>query len=154
MRECKLFALFLLFCLPASTQAAPEGWKPLKDAKGTCQISVPPEWVPFSESSGAAVFHDATTAIAVVTSQPGQAFKPMPDSLLKILEIRKEKLFENSAKRAFYQDRTSRNSEDPNAFSSSVPSKGGTCSCRVVFLPSITEEVARKIALSLAPAPE
>jgi hypothetical protein len=55
----------------------PGGWKIVKDARAACQIAVPPEWIPFDENSGAAVFHESTTAIAVVTSQPGQQFKPI-----------------------------------------------------------------------------
>jgi len=146
--------LVLLGCLSSLAQTAPPGWKTIRDAKGACQIVVPPEWAPLSETGGAAVYHDASTAIAVVTSQPGQPFKPLPDSMLKIMNIPKEKLFENSAKRIFYQDKSSRNQDDPNSFSSSVPAKGGTCSCRVVILPSIAEEIVRKIVLSLSAAPE
>jgi hypothetical protein len=44
--------------------------------------------------------------------------------------------------------------EDPNAYSASVPGKAGTCSCHVVVLPSVPEETAKKIALSLGPAQE
>src|SRR5215831_7470984 len=83
-----------------------------KDAKGVCQLAVPPDWGPLTDGSGAAVFHDPTTAIAVVTSQPGQVFKPFSEAQLKTLRIPKEKIFENTAKRLFYQDKTSRNSED------------------------------------------
>jgi len=100
------------------------------------------------------VLRDATTAIAVVTSQPGQAFKALPESLQKLMDIRKEKMFENTAKRIFYQDKTSRSLEDANAFSASVPGKTGTCSCHVSFVPSVSEEIAKKIALSLGPVPE
>ncbi len=146
--------LFLLFMASAFAQTPPSGWNVIKESKGMCQISVPPDWVPISETAGAAVFHDASTAIAVVTSQPGQAFKPLPDSALKVLDIRKEKLFENSPKRIFYQDKTARNAEDTAAFTASVPGRNGTCSCRVVFVLSITEEVAKKIATSLGPLPE
>ncbi len=124
------------------------------DSKGACQIAVPPEWVPLGDAAGAAVLQDATTAIAVVTSQPGQAFKPLPESLQKLLGMRKEKLFENTARRILYQDKTSKNSEDTNAYSASVPGKAGTCSCRVVFLPSVGEETAKKIVLSLGPLPD
>ena len=154
MREHIAFMLFLSLLLPASAQTVPSGWKVVKDSKGACQIAVPPDWVPFTENSGAAVFHDATTAIAVVTSQPGQIFKPLSESQLKMFDIPHEKIFENTAKRLFYQDKTSRNSENSNAYSAMVPGKGGTCSCHVVFVPSITEEIARKITLSLGSGTE
>jgi hypothetical protein len=143
--------LFLLLFQAAPAQSAPANWITVKDAKGLCMISVPPDWTPFSGGTGAAVFHDASTAIAVVTSQPGQVFKALPENIVKLLDLPKDKMFENTAKRVFYQDKTSRNAEDTSAYSMSVPAKGGTCSCRVMFVPSITEEVAKKIAASLAP---
>jgi len=123
----------------------------IQDGKGACQITVPPDWDPFGESGGVAVFHDPTTAIAVVTSQPGQAFKPLAPVLLKTINLAKDKLFENSATRIFFQDKTAHNPDDTNAFSSSVPAKGGTCSCHVVAQPrGVAEDVAKKIAQSLA----
>jgi hypothetical protein len=154
MRECIVPALILFLWLPAAAQTAPSGWKTVRDDKSTCQISVPPEWVPYSDAGGSAVFRDAGTAIAVVTSQPGQAFKPLPPAILKLMDLRKEKLFENSAQRIFYQDKTSRGADDTNAFSGAVPAKGGTCSCRVVVLPAVSEEIARKIVLTLMAVPE
>ena len=119
-----------------------------------CQIAVPPEWVALGDTAGAATFHDSTTAIAVVTSQPGQEFKPLNAVLLKTMGIPKDRMFENSATRIFYQDRVSRNSDEGNAFSSSVPARSGTCSCRVMVLPAIGDDVAKKIALTLTATPE
>jgi len=154
MREYIVPALFLFLCQSAPAGTVPAGWKTVKDSKGLCQIAVPPEFVPLGDNTGAAVFQDATTAIAVVTSQAGQAYKPLPDSWQKLIDIPKDKMFENTVKRIFYQDKTSRGAEDQNEYSSSVPAKNGTCSCHIVFLPSVTEETARKIALSLGPAAE
>jgi len=158
MREYIVLTLILLFLPSVSAQVVPAGWQIVKDSKNdsknACQIAVPPDWSQYGDNSGAAVFHDVSTAIAVVTSQPGQAFRPLPEALQKALDIRKEKMFENTARRIFYQDKTSANREDPNAYSVSVPGKAGTCSGRVTFLPSISEDVARKIALSLGPVPE
>ncbi|MEO8592259.1 MAG: hypothetical protein ABI759_02960 [Candidatus Solibacter sp.] len=154
MRECVVSTLVLLYVLAAGAQTRPAGWTLIQDAKGTCQVAVPPEWTAFGEKNGAAVFQDATTAIAVVTSQPGQDFKPFSPAILKTINIPKEKMYENSTARIFYQDRTSRKGEESSAFSVSVPAKGGTCSAHVVFLPSVPEETARKIALSLSPVPE
>jgi len=154
MREYIVPTLVLLLLPSVSAQVVPAGWQIVKDSKGACQIAVPPDWSLYGDNTGAAVFHDVSTAIAVVTSQPGQVFKALTESLQKSFGIQKEKMFENSAKRTFYQDRTSGNSEDPNAYTVSVPSKSGTCSGRITFLPSIPADVARKIALSLGPLPE
>jgi len=154
MRECLVSALVLLCWLPASAQTRPPGWIVIQDAKAICKIAVPPDWSPFGEHNGAAVFRDATTGIAVVTAQQGQEFKPLSAAILKTINIAKEKMFENTPSRIFYQDRTSHHREETSAFSSSVPAKGGTCSCHVVVLPAVEEDVARKIALSLAPVEE
>jgi hypothetical protein len=143
-----------LFLPSISAQVVPAGWQTVKDPKNACQIAVPPDWSPYGNNIGAAVFQDVSTAIATVTSQPGQSFTPLPESLQKVLEIRKEKMFENTGKRIFYQEQTSKSREDPNAYSFSVPGKAGTCSGHLTFLPAVSEEVARKIALSLGPAPQ
>jgi hypothetical protein len=135
-------------------QTVPAGWQIVKDSRGACQIAVPPDWAPWGDNGGAAVFHEPTTAIAVVTSQPGQAFKPLSESVQRLLAISKDKLFENGASRIFYQDKTSGKSEEPNAYSASVPGKGGTCSCRVTILPNVPEDTARKIVLILGPVRE
>jgi hypothetical protein len=153
MREFTIFALVLLSGLTASAQT-PSGWKTIKDAKSACQIAVPPEWTPLGESNGAAIYKDATTAIAVVTAQPGQEFKPLTAGFIRSMDLPKDKLFENTAKRIFYQDQTSRGPDDTSAFSVSVPHKNGSCSCHVAFVPSVTADTAKKIALSLAPVPE
>ena len=60
-------------------------------------------------------------------------------------------MFENTPKRIFYQDRVSKGPESANAYSSSVPSKNGTCSCHLVLLPNLPEEVAKKIVMTLGP---
>jgi hypothetical protein len=151
MQEYRIPILVLLLSVPDSAQTGASDWKTVKDSKASCQIAVPPEWTLLGENSGAAVLQDTTTAIAVVTSQPGQTFKPLKESLQKVLGIRKESMFENSVKRLFYQDKISKNVSDPNAYSASVPSKTGTCSCHITFLPSVPDEPAKKIALSLAP---
>ena len=152
MREQTVWTLLLLLAPPALAQSLPAGWKTVKDAKIVCQIGIPPEWDAWKDSSGAAVFKDPGTAIAVVTTQPGQIFKPLTDTMVRMLGLRKDKLFENTVKRLFYQDRTSSGAEEPNAYSASVPVENATCSCRVVFLPGIDKEIAKKIVLSLGPA--
>jgi len=153
MREYIVPAL-ILFSLPLGAQSVPTGWQIVKDTKNACQIAVPPEWVIYGDSRSAAIFHDASTALAVVTSQPGQAFAPLTERLQVFLNIAKGKLFENTAKRVFYQDKVSIHPDDPNWYTFSVPAKNGTCSGHLTFLPVIPEDIARKIALSLGPLSE
>jgi len=154
MREFIVSALVLLWIPHSLAQTVPAGWNLVRDARGACQIAVPPEWVPLEGTSGAAVLRDTSTAIAAVTSQPGQVFRPLTESLQRLLNVPKERMFENSSRRIFYQDKVSRHAEDPNGFGASVPAKGGTCSCRVTVLPSIPVATAKAIALSLGPAPD
>jgi len=150
MREYIVSAL-ILFVLPLAAQTVPGGWQIVKDPKNACQVAVPADWVIYGDSRSAAIFHDAATALVVVTSQPGQAFAPLTEHLQTILNISKGKLFENSAKRIFYQDKASSHPDDPNWYTFSVPGKNGTCSGHLTFLPSISDDVARKIVLSLGP---
>lgn len=149
-----LAALVLSLLASFSVETPPSEWKILKDSRNLCQIAVPPDWDEVDESTGAAVLHDTSTAVAAVTSQPGQAFKPLTESLQRLLGIRKAALFENTPRRIFYQDKFSKRSGDPNVYDASVPAKSGTCSCHVAALPIIPEDTVRKIALSLQPAEE
>jgi hypothetical protein len=155
MREFVVASLVLLFLPAATAQTVPAGWKTIKDSKGLCRIAVPEDWTALGATSGAAVWKDSMVAIAAVTSQHGQEFKPLTEALIRSMEIAKDKLFENSAKRIFYQDRTSTGPEDPNAYSASVPGpKGSTCSCHIRFVPGLPSDTAKKIALTLGSAGE
>ncbi len=150
-----MFAAVLLSLLAGvSVETPPAGWKIVKDSRGLCQIVVPSDWDEISAAAGAAVLHDTATAVAVVTSQPGQAFKPLSESLQRLLGIPKAALFENSPRRIFFQDKVSKRSGDPNVYDSSVPARSGTCSCHVAALPSIPGDTAKKIILSLQPVEE
>jgi hypothetical protein len=153
MREYAISVLILLN-LPLAAQVAPSGWQIVKDSKNACQLTVPPDWTIYGESRSAAVLHDASTALVVVTSQPGQAFAPLSEHLKSILNISKEKLFENTANRIFYEDKASAHAADPKWYTFSVPGKNGTCSGRLTFLPSLQDDLARQIVFSLGPAPE
>ena len=150
-----MVSTLILFCLPClSAQGVPTAWQIVKDSKNACQVAVPSDWSLYGESHSAAVLHDTSTALAVVTSQPGQTFTPLTEFFQKVLNISKEKLFENTPKRIFYQDKVSAGADDPNSYTFSVPGKGGTCSSHLTFLPSVPVDVARKIALSLGPVSE
>jgi len=154
MRKIIVATLLFLGILRASGDSIPTNWKIIKDSKSVCQIAVPENWTAGADNTGSAYLQDPTVAIAVVTSQPTQAFKPISDSMLHLLNVTKESLFENSAKRVFYQDRPNASAPDSHSLNIMVPGRTGTCSARVVYPPTVPEDTARKIALTLAPVPE
>ncbi len=154
MREYIASTLFLLFLPSLPAQTVPAGWQIVTDSKKACQIAVPADWSPWGDNIGAAIYQEVSTAIATVTSQPGQDFAPLSESMQRLLEIPKDKMFENTPKRVFYQELASRNKEEPNGYSFSVPGKTGTCSGHVRSLPGVSEDLVRKIAQSLGPAAE
>jgi hypothetical protein len=151
MREYIISSLILLFLPPVPGQVTPAGWQTIKDPRNACQLNVPADWTPYADHQGAAVFRNSETALAIVTSQPGQVYTALPESVVNVLGIPPAKLFENSATRIFYQDRTSTSPIDHNSYSFTIPAKVGTCSGLLTFLPSVSEETARTIVRSLAP---
>lgn len=153
MREYILAAL-ILFSSSLSAQIVPGGWQIVKDSKSACQIAVPPDWSVYGESHSAAVLHDPSTALVVVTSQPGQTFAPLTERLKSVLNLSKDKLFENSVSRIFYEDKSSAHAADPKCYTFSIPGRNGTCSGHLTFLPSLPDDLARQIVFSLAPAAE
>jgi hypothetical protein len=76
------------------------------------------------------------------------------ERLKSILNISKEKLFENTASRIFYEDKASAHPADPKWYTFSVPGKNGTCSGHLTFLPSLPDDLARQIVFSLGPVVE
>jgi hypothetical protein len=153
MREYTI-AVLILLNTPLAAQVVPSGWQIVKDSRNACQLAVPPDWSMYGESRSAAVLHDTSTALVVITSQPGQAFAPLTERLKSILNIIKEKLFENTASRIFYEDNSSAHPADPKWYTFSVPGKNGTCSGHLTFLPSLQDDLARQIVFSLGPVVE
>jgi len=131
----------------------PKDWKALRDSKGACQIAVPPNWI-LAPETGSAYPQDPSVGIAVVTSQPAQAFKPISDTILRLMNVPKENVFENSSKLVFYQDRQNPSASDSRSLNVMVPGNSGTCSAHVVTPSSVPEDTAKKIALSLSPVTE
>jgi len=152
----KIIVATLLFLGAARASGdIPANWKIVKDSKGACQISVPENWTVGEDNTGSAYWQAPSVAIVVVTSQPNQQFKPVADFMLtRTMNVPKENVFENSAKRVFFQDRLSPTGPDTRSLSVMVPGRTGTCSAHLVLSSTVTDETGKKIAFSLAPAPE
>ncbi len=131
-------------------QSAEPAWKTVKDPSGACQISIPPNWSVKDLNSGTALFKDAKTAVAVVTSVTGRPFAQLSESVRK--QIGPDKVYENTEGRVFYADQIAKTSNSMTGINVRVPLEGGICSSRVMFIPAVPEDVAKKIALSVSPA--
>lgn len=137
----KWIALVLL--LP-SMLAAQAGWKTVKDKTGTCQISVPPNWVLLS-TPGMVNSPESTTTMVMSGTSP---FRPFSSETLTMLDI--DKLYENTAQRSFY--RTKPSSSGYVNYHIEVPGNGKRCIAQLTLSTKYSEDEAKKIAMSAGPA--
>ena len=81
-------------------------------------------------------------------------FRPLNEAGMKAAGV--EKIFENTAERVFYshgRPKVAAGNQSPTRnWYVRVPSKDGTCMGSIEFRESVSEEVAKQIALSLAKA--
>jgi hypothetical protein len=124
----------------------PAGWKTVKESDGKCQVSVPPEWEVTPGNPGYASAKKQLYGSVVVTVGY-DTLQPMPESLQKAFKV--DKMFENTSKRVYYSSHLDKITN----YNVTIHGKPGfTCSSQVTFSPATTDDVARTIALSVAPA--
>ncbi|MGD0873195.1 MAG: hypothetical protein ABSB88_26925 [Bryobacteraceae bacterium] len=146
-------SLLLALCGMAGAQTVPAGWNIIKDAKGVCQASIPPDWTPATQP-GMAKTKDTGTVLVpsgmVVVSSDVDRLQPMPEFLQKSLV---DQMIENTDKRVFYSEKASASSQN-RLYHATVPGKDGKgrCHATVTFQPSkVKDEIAKQIALSIGP---
>jgi hypothetical protein len=144
----KLLACFLAL-LAAAAQTSPAGWKVIKDQRGTCQVAVPPDWIPSTRNPGVASAKDVLEGMVVVTGD-SQRLKPIPESMQKVMKI--EKLYENTDKRVVYMTHIARDAKDSSSLSVAVPAQSGSCMTQVTYRSTISDDLAKKIAFTVGPA--
>src|SRR5260370_2527873 len=96
MRKQVVVSLLFLFIQPTWAQTVPAGWKVVRDSKRACQIAVPPEWTPWADNSGAAVFLGSTTALSVGNRQLGQTFKTLRERPRNTVSISTGSMFDDN----------------------------------------------------------
>jgi len=94
----------LFFPCGGRPRSVPAGWKAIKDSKGCARLRFRRSGLRGRRTPGRRL-PGRIRGHPVVTSQPGQTYRPLSDAMLKLMNIPKEKLFENSATRLFYKDR-------------------------------------------------
>lgn len=132
----------------AAAQTTPAGWNILKDKQGLCQVAVPPDWSPDMTDPGWAGVKDHLTkgGLVVVASHPNVTMTAMPpEALQELYDI--EKMVENTGKRVFYRT----NDKQITSYRITVPGETGTCSVQVWIFPDLPKNLAKRIALLIAP---
>lgn len=122
---------------------AQPGWRTIKDKTGSCQLSVPPNWI-VSSTPGhvSSPDHMDTTVITGL-----RAYRPFSEETLKMLNI--ATVFENSAKRLFYVTKPAGNAV---TYHVEVPGGAKSCVAQISARPSYSQDEAKKIALTLSAA--
>jgi hypothetical protein len=144
LRVTACLAAALSLAHPAHAQST---WNVIKDKAGVCQISVPPNWTRFSVP-GMANSPDHTTL--QILSNSGHRFRKFDSETLSLLNI--GALFENSAKRVFYVTKPNGSVPPLITYHVEVPGRQGSCVAQIPLTPQYSEEEAKRIAMSLAPA--
>ncbi len=140
------FALTLLLLSAAVALNAQPGWQTAKDKTGSCQISVPPSWTLLA-LPGHVNSPQHTTTMLISGNRP---FRPFSSETIKVLNV--EKVFENSSTRTFYLTKPGGNPPLVN-YHVEAPGKVNSCVAEITLPANISEEEAKKIALSLSKTP-
>jgi hypothetical protein len=125
---------------------AQSGLQTVKDKTGACQISVPPNWTLLS-IPGYANSPQRTTTIVTSGHRQYHAFSA---ETLKVLNV--DKVFENSASRAFWVNRPG-GSPPLVSYHVETPGRVNSCIAEITLPVSASEDDAKKIALSLSKTP-
>ena len=142
-------AALLLAAIGLHAQAVPAGWKTVKDTKGTCQIAVPGDWVSDKLSASFAKSADGKANAVAHGLRAGQSFA---DAMAIARQAMKpSKMIEDSSNRLWYAYEGGASAGGGTSWYVAVPGSP-VCAAQVNFKDAATEEIGRKIALSLTQA--
>lgn len=142
MRLIAFLAAIAVSMCCAFPQTVPSGWKVVKDNQGTCKVAVPGDW---KNETGIANSPDGKSNVIPNGLDSDQSFKEATSMAKQIMKP--SKIVEDSDKRLWYAYEGGRNSGGTNWYVA-VAGKP-VCTAQVSFKDPVTEETAKKIALSL-----
>ena len=135
--------------LSAAQAAKPNGWITIKDKTGSCQMSVPADWVPNSKVSGHVITPEQTDSMIISGFKHPR--KPMSAETQKAVGV--DKMFENTGNRWFYALKPIRGTGGkPTLVVYHVEIEGDdrTCIAQILVKQDHSEEQVKKIALSVS----
>jgi hypothetical protein len=149
--SCSLVALIGMTAL-VNAQSVPAGWTFTKDESGTCQVAHPADWKPetIGGSAMAGTTNDPKKLIrAIVLWEQDYKVDAMTIQVMSVKTV-----IENTLQRVFAETKVMKMpGPETRAFTVYVPAKPkGACHLNLSLYPGGSEELLKKVALTLAPA--
>jgi hypothetical protein len=141
-----MMATCALIVLASTALKSQSGWKTVKDKTGSCQISVPPDWIPLSNPG---FVNSPQGRTSIVTSGHRQ-YRPFGAETLKMMNI--DKVLETSATRALWVSKAVGNSSYVGYHVETL-GKSNSCIAEISLPANTPEDDAKKIAFSLSKTP-
>jgi hypothetical protein len=151
-----LFAASSVYGTPAgksstAASAKPDGWIPVKDKTGSCQMSVPGNWVLNAQTAGHVTTPEHTDSMIISGfKHPRQ---PMSDETQKAVGV--DKMFENTADRWFYAAKPIPGTGGKPTlvvYHVDVARDDGTCIAQILVNQNHSEDEIKTIAASVSAA--
>jgi hypothetical protein len=149
MRGSVFSAALLLAGFGLHAQDVPSGWKVVKDRQGACQLAVPADWSADKLMPSFVQSPDGKSNAVPHGLRAGQTF---PDAMALAKQVTPpSKIIEESAKRVWY---TYQGAGTPGGGTDWYVGVAGStiCTAQISFKSPVTEDTAKKIALSLTQA--
>jgi hypothetical protein len=133
-----------------TAEAQPSGWHLIKDSKGVCQMSVPPDWKVNTHVPRMATGPEL--ADAMILAQAGKPVRPMNEVVQNVVGV--DKMLENTAQRVFWAAKPAsfpEGSPPVVAYHVAVPAKDGSCAGQITIKQGGSEALVKQIAATVAP---
>lgn len=140
-----------LLLVAAGPLAAADAGKVYKSEKGTCEVTLPADWA----IDDFAATDPGKTLTVMVFHEWDAKVEKLDDSVMKMAH-HPSRVFENSGQRLFVESEVPAFGPEPPSrkWESLVPARPqGACQVILILKSGASEDVARKIALSLVPVP-
>jgi len=136
---------------PAIAASKPDSWLTLKDKTGSCQMSVPGDWVMNTQMPGHVTTREHTDSMIISGFKHPR--KPMSDEMQKAVGV--DKMFENAADRWFYAAKPIPGTGGKPTlvvYHVDVARDDGTCIAQILVNQNHSEDEIKKIAASVSAA--
>jgi hypothetical protein len=151
MKGILLVAVLLGIAGTVNAQSVPAGWTLTKDDSGTCQVAHPADWKPDVDLGHMTADPNKLIRVTVVWEQDAKV-EVLNSAAMKAMRVKVA--IENTSQRTFTEDEASNFGPGPHrrVFTVYVPARPkGACHASLSLSPGGSEELLKRVALTLAP---